>query len=140
MELTRQLGKDPLSWEWGKLHTVTFEHAVLGGEDVPAPIRWLANRGPYALPGGPAIVNANSWSANESYEVDRGPAMRMVVDLADLDASTWVNQTGQSGHVYNDHYGDQIDAWASGEQFPWPHSQDAVRESAAVTLTLVPRS
>jgi penicillin amidase len=140
MELTRQLGKDPQSWEWGKLHTVTFEHAVLGGEDVPGPIRWLANKGPYALPGGPGIVNANSWSANEGYEVDRAPAMRMVVDLADLDASTWVNQGGQSGHVYNAHYGDQIEAWAAGEQFPWPHSQEAVREAAAATLTLVPRS
>jgi penicillin amidase len=140
LELTRQLGKDPESWEWGKLHTVTFEHDVIGGEGVPGPIRWLANKGPYALPGGPGIVNANSWSANEGYEVDRGPAMRMVVDLSDLDASTWVNQTGQSGHVYHPHYGDQIEAWASGEQFPWPHSSDAVRETVAATLTLVPRS
>ena len=52
---------------------------------MPAPLRWLANRGPYALPGGPAIVNANSWTASAGYEVDRGPAMRMVVDLSDLD-------------------------------------------------------
>ena len=139
LELTRQLGKDPQSWDWGKLHTVTFEHDVLGGEGVPAPLRWLANRGPYALPGGPAIVNANSWTASAGYEVDRGPAMRMVVDLSDLDASTWVNQTGQSGHAYHPNYADQITAWAEGEQFPWPHSAQAVRDTTAETLTLVPR-
>lgn len=139
LELTRQLGKDPLSWEWGKLHTLTLQHDVLGGESVPAPIRWLANRGPFEMPGGSAIVNANGWSANLGYEVDRGPAMRMVVDLSDLDSSTWVNQTGQSGHAYHAHYGDQIGAWIAGEQFPWPHSEQAVRDSTADTLTLVPR-
>jgi penicillin G amidase len=139
LELTRQLGKDPRSWNWGKLHTLTFEHDVMGGESVPGPIRWLANRGPFEMPGGPGIVNANSWSANEGYEVDRGPAMRMVVDLADLDGSTWVNQTGQSGHVHHAHYDDQVDAWIEGAQFPWPHTSDAVRESVSDALTLVPR-
>jgi penicillin G amidase len=140
LELTRQLGKEPESWDWGKLHTLTFEHDVLGGESIPGPIRWLANSGPYAMPGGPAIINANSWTANEGYEVDRGPAMRMVVDLSDLDASTWVNQTGQSGHVKHAHYTDQTEAWIAGEQFPWPHTPEAVREATADTLTLVPRS
>ncbi|MFN2320928.1 MAG: penicillin acylase family protein [Dermatophilaceae bacterium] len=138
LELTRQLGKDPQEWEWGKLHTLTLEHDILGGESVPGPIRWLANRGPYAMPGGPAIINANSWSANEGYHVDRGPAMRMVVDLSDLDASTWVNQTGQSGHPYHAHYSDQTKSWVAGEQFPWLHSEQAVREATADTLTLVP--
>ena len=139
LELTRQLGKDPQDWQWGKLHTLTLEHDVLGGESVPAPIRRLANRGPFEMPGGPAVVNATSWSANLDYEVDRGPAMRMVVDLTDLDASTWVNQSGQSGHPYHAHYSDQLQAWVDGEQFPWPHSDAAVRDTVADTLTLVPR-
>lgn len=139
LELTRQLGKDPQSWDWGKLHTLTLEHAVLGGEDVPGALRWLVNRGPYGLAGGSSIVNANGWSANLGYEVDWGPAMRMVVDLSDLDSSTWVNQTGQSGHAHNDHYDDQLNAWIANEQYPWPHSPDAVRASADQILTLVPR-
>ncbi|MDO5504269.1 MAG: penicillin acylase family protein [Actinomycetia bacterium] len=138
LELTRQLGKDPTSWDWGRLHTLTFEHPVIGGSSVPFPIRWLANRGPYRMPGGPAIVNANAWSANEGYEVDRGPAMRMVIDLADLDASTWVNQTGQSGHVHHVHYDDQIEPWIAGTQFPWLHTEDAVREATQDRLTLIP--
>jgi len=140
LELTKQLGKDPQQWDWGKLHTLELEHAVLGGDGVPGPLRWLVNRGPYRMPGGSAIVNAHGWSANVGYEVDWGPAMRMVVDLADLDASTWVNQTGQSGHAYHSHYDDQVDAWVKGEQFPWPHSETAVRESVSNALTLIPRS
>ncbi len=140
LELTRQLGKDPGTWDWGKLHTLTFEHPVLGGETVPSPIRWLVNRGPYAMPGGSSIVNANGWDASAGYEVNWGPAMRMVVDLSDLNSSTWVNQTGQSGHPSHAHYDDQIDAWVAGEQFPWPHSEDAVREAASETLILTPGS
>lgn len=139
LELTRQLGKEPGGWDWGKLHTLTLEHEVLGAEGVPGPIRWLANRGPYALPGGPGIINANGWSANVGYEVDRAPAMRMVVDLDDLDASTWINQSGQSGHVQHPHYADQVERWIAGEQLPWAHSAEAVRAVTAQTLTLAPR-
>ena len=35
LELTRELGKDPDKWQWGKLHRLTLEHAVLGGEACP---------------------------------------------------------------------------------------------------------
>ena len=48
----------------------------------------------YEMPGGSSIVNANGWNASEGYEVDWAPSMRMVVDLADLDESTWINLTG----------------------------------------------
>ena len=58
------------------------------------------------------------------------PSMRMVVDLADLDLSTWVTMTGTSGHPGSVHYTDQFDAWAAGETFPWPFSLDAVHEAS----------
>ena len=61
------------------------------------------------------------------------------IDLSDLDASTWVNLTGASGHAYNAHYDDQIDAWVSGAQFPWAFTPDAVDASTVDELTLVPR-
>jgi penicillin amidase len=98
----------------------------------------LFNRGPVALPGGPAIVNANGWDASQGFEVDWAPSMRMVVDLADLDRSTWVNQTGNSGHAFHDHYDDQVDTWAKNETYPWPHSEKAVREAAKDELRLMP--
>ena len=138
LELTRELGKDPAQWQWGKLHRLTLEHPVLGGEEVPGPVRWLVNEGPFDMPGGSAIVNANSWNASEGYEVTAAPAMRMVVDLADLDASTWVNQTGVSGHPIDEHYGDQLDDWVAGRQRPWPFSEAAVRETDPQILTLRP--
>ena len=81
------------------------------------------------MPGGSRIVDANGWDASVGYAVDWAPSMRMVVDLSNLDASTWVNQTGESGHAIDAHYADQIDAWVSGRQYPWPFSERAVREA-----------
>jgi penicillin amidase len=63
----------------------------------------------------------------------------MVVDLGNLDASTWVNQTGTSGHSFSAHYIDQIDAWAAGETFPWPFSRGAVEQARQEELILSPQ-
>ncbi len=46
LELTTELGKDPQGWDWGKLHRLTLQHRVLGGDAVPGPVRWLFNEGP----------------------------------------------------------------------------------------------
>ncbi len=64
--------------------------------------------------------------------------MRMVVDLADLDASSWVHLTGQSGHPYDDHYVDQSDTWRDGRQLGWAWTGAAVDAAAADRLVLTP--
>jgi penicillin G amidase len=138
LELTRELGKDPAKWQWGKLHRLTLEHPVLGGDTVPAPVRWLVNEGPFEMPGGSSIVNANGWNASNGYMVDWAPSMRMVVDLSNLDASTWINQTGVSGHPADSHYADQTDDWVAGRQRPWPFTEAAVRDTDPDVLTLRP--
>ena len=140
LELTRELGKDPEQWQWGKLHRLTLEHRVLGGESVPGAVRWLVNEGPYDMPGGSAIVNANAWDASEGYGVTAAPSMRMVVDLGDLDASTWINQTGVSGHPTAEHYADQVEDWVDGRQRPWPFTEAAVRATDPDVLTLRPEA
>ena len=142
-ELTRRLGKDTADWSWGKLHVAAPEHAVLGGESLPGPIRALVNPRPLGVAGGSSIVNANGWDAADpdgSFHVTWSPSMRMVVDLADLDRSTWVTMTGASGHPGSRHYTDQFTAWAKGETFPWPFSPTAVTRAAQNTLTLRPAS
>ena len=153
LDLTKQLGKEPKNWRWGRLHQATLRHQVLGSGDVPGFIQGIFNHGPMEMPGGSAIVNANGWNAacttsdppddcingnDGAYDVDWAPSMRMVVDLSNLDRSRWVNQTGNSGHVFNDHYADQVDAWVDNELFDWPFTEKAVREAGGDELTLVP--
>ena len=64
----------------------------------------------------------------------------MVVDLGDLDASTWVNQTGNSGHPYAAHYIDQADTWAAGGTYPWPSTRGAVQQARENELVLTPKA
>jgi len=140
LDLAKHLGKDPVTWTWGELHTATVKSQVLGGDGVPEVVQSIFNRGPVPLGGGPSIVNATYWSASSgNFDVTRGPSMRMVVDLGNLDASTWVNLTGNSGHPYSAHYVDQLDAWAAGEQFAWPFGRAAVDVAASERLVLSPQ-
>jgi penicillin amidase len=81
-------------------------------------VRWALNQRPVEVPGGTESVDAMSWKAERGHAVSFAPSMRMVSDLADLDALTWVNQTGQSGHLQSNHYADQTPAWATGQSFP----------------------
>ncbi len=139
LDLARKLGKEPVTWRWGRLHQLSLEHPVMGGPTVPGPIRAIFNRDGIELGGGNSIVNANAWKASApGYDVTAGPSMRMVVDLSDLDASRWVNSTGQSGHAMSDHYADQIDAWAANETYAWPFTPAATEQAARDTLTLSP--
>jgi penicillin amidase len=138
-ELTVELSKEPEDWRWGTLHTLHLRHPVLGGETIPGLVRDYMNPNPVPMSGGSAIVNATGWDAGTgSFAVSTGPAMRMVVDMGNLDASTWVAVTGVSGHPASRHYQDQLRTWAAGETFPWPFSRDAVAEAADVEATLVP--
>ncbi|MGC5615554.1 penicillin acylase family protein [Georgenia sp. Z1491] len=144
-QLTARLGKDPTTWRWGDLHTFAPQHPVLGGDGVPGLVRRYVNPEPVGVPGGSAVVNATSYSASArdeygrpSYQVTAGPSMRMVVDMADLDASTWVTTSGTSGHPASGHYTDQAQAWAEGETFPWAFSRAAVEDAQEERLVLTP--
>ena len=137
-QLTAQLGSRTDDWQWGLLHTAAPKHPVLGGDGVPRMLHRLVNPAPQRVGGGSSIVDATSWdAATGSYGVTSAPSMRMVVDLGDLDSSTWVNLTGTSGHPASKHYDDQFAAWAQGRQFAWPYSPAAVRADAVDRQTLV---
>ena len=128
LRLTSSLGKDPTRWTWGRLHQLELVQTPLGGDGVPGMIRSLVNRGPYDAPGGGSIVSAFAWdAASGTFDVTAGPSMRMIVDLGNLDRSRWVNQTGNSGHPWDSHYDDQVEAWLEGRDYAWPFSQAAVQ-------------
>ncbi len=136
-ELASLQGDDPADWHWGSLHTLTFTHQTLGTSGIGV-IERIFNRGPEPTAGGGSIPLATGWEPAEGYEVTWVPSMRQVVDLADFDASTWVNLTGNSGHAYHDNYGDQIRAWLAGDQYPWQSTRPAVEAVSQHRLVLEP--
>lgn len=144
LQLTASLGKDPTRWEWGRLHVAAPRHLVLGDVGTATFVRNLVNPDVLAVDGGQVAVRSTAWDAGvwqgefPDFQTTTAPVMRMVVDLNDLDASTWVNLTGNSGHPGSRHYTDQFSAWADGRSFPWPFTEDAVRDSGSSTRRLVP--
>ncbi|MCA1307259.1 penicillin acylase family protein [Microbacterium esteraromaticum] len=136
-ELAELQGEDVTRWSWGSLHALPLTHDTLGTSGI-APIEMLFNRGPYPVGGGSSVVNATGWVLGESYATATVPSMRMVIDLADFDASTWNHLTGASGHAFHPHYTDQTADWAKGIQTPWAFTPKAVKAAAVDTLTLTP--
>jgi penicillin amidase len=134
-ELQRELGDDPAKWRWGDLHTLELTSGTFGESGI-TPLEMLFNRGPVATAGGDGLVNATGWTAYEGYEVDWAPSMRMVVDLSDLDASRWIQVTGQSGHIFDPHYWDQNELWRAGDTLPWAFTQAAVQGLAEEVLVM----
>ena len=130
-------GKDPSAWNWGELHTATFENQTLGQSGI-GPIENLFNRGPFPTAGGESIVNATGWTTTDGYVVDWLPSMRMIVDLNDLDNSITVHTTGQSGHAGHPHYIDMADMWRNIEYYPMYWDQGSVVSNSEDHLRLVP--
>ncbi|HEY5578223.1 MAG TPA: penicillin acylase family protein, partial [Acidimicrobiia bacterium] len=136
-DLSARMGGDPESWRWGAVHTADFANQSLGQSGIP-PIEWLFNRGSYPTGGSISVANATAWDASEGYKVVAHPSMRMVIDLADLDSSTWIHSTGQSGHAFHANYIDLAEDWAAVRSNPMPWTREAVEALTAHRLMLVP--
>ena len=111
----------------GQLHRLTLVNPTLGDSGLGFVDR-MFNRGPVEVGGGGGLVNATAWDAAEGYEVTAVPSMRMVVDLADLDRSRWIQLSGSSGHAYHEHYVDQLPLWAEGRTLPWAFDHEGRHE------------
>jgi penicillin amidase len=146
--LTAEFGADPSGWTWGKLHTATFRHAVMGGQ----PVAFMFNRGPVAVDGGAGILNNTGGNFRAAYTgpgeppaklvnifAERtAPSLRIIDDLSDWNASLYIHTTGQSGLPYHPHYEDMIDLWRNIQYAPMWWERNSVEADAEGTLTLSP--
>ena len=138
-EITSLMARDTDQWQWGKLHKVVLRSQTMGTSGIK-PIESLFNRGGYEVGGGPAVVDAMAFDDTGGYTVTSAPAMRMLIDLGDLDASRWVNQSGVSGHAFNRHYDDQTGLWVDNQLWPFVSTRAAVEARTATRQELLPGS
>lgn len=136
-ELTKSQGPTPSKWRWGAMHTLTARNGSFGESGI-GPIEWLFNHETTPVSGGDSIVNATGWTAGDGYEVDAVPSMRMIVNLANLDDSRWIQLTGNSGHAFSPNYDDQYDKWRHGQTIPFRFAQESIDAQTKNTLTLNP--
>ena len=85
-----------------------------------------------------SMTAVNGEVVNDLAKVDTVPAMRMVVDMAHLNRSRWVNLAGSSGHAFSGKYVYQRSAWSRGVSPTWPWTSEAIEANAEDTLVLAP--
>jgi len=110
-ELRQRLGEDIKTWQWGKLHTVTFEH-LLGRR---WPLDKIFNIGTFPVGGTGTTVNNGEYRFHQPYANVLGPSMREITDLSDTKRSWSVLPTGQSGQPFSAHFNDQTPLWLEGK-------------------------
>ena len=111
-KLRKQLGSDLSQWNWGKIHSLEVKHPI----GLKKPFNLIFNVGPHAVPGGLEVINNLSFNLQDEnvYDVTYGPAMRIVIDFADIENSISVLPTGQSGHFLSPFYNDQAALYNAG--------------------------
>lgn len=134
-------GADPAMWNWGDLHTASFEASPLGWgglDPLLNPIVQSLFNVTVRASGGNSIVNATGWNANLPYAVTQVPSMRQILSVADWDASWRINTLGQSGDPRSRHYRDQVEMWAAVQYHPDWFSVEAVEFDTRAIWVLVP--
>ncbi|NEN24767.1 penicillin acylase family protein [Cryomorpha ignava] len=112
-ELREQLGDDITEWRWQKVHSTTHEHPI-GKVDLLKP---FFNVGPFPSPGGVETINNSGFTLNGEgeYHANFGPAMRILIDFADVENALSILPTGNSGNPLSNHYSDQAEMYIDGD-------------------------
>ena len=134
--LMKQIGPDISGWHWGKVHTLEHSHP-LGRQK---PLNVFFNVGPFAAMGGnETIVNMGFRLNSPGYfSVVFGPAMRIILDFADIENSLSVNPTGQSGYFLSAHYADQAHLFNRGKFRKQMMNREEIIKLGRGTLILRP--
>jgi len=134
--LYSELGGELKEWRWGRLHKVEFVHPF-GSQSLLRPI---FNVGPFETDGSHSTINCGYYRLDRPFENHVGPSMRLVVDLADSESFRSVLPPGQSGHVFHQHYDDQMTLWLNGATHRVLHSIARVEAAGYDRLILRPEN
>ncbi|PRD41520.1 penicillin acylase family protein [Phyllobacterium phragmitis] len=137
-DLETRLGSDREAWNWGALHYAYGAHRPFARVkpldrifDVDEP----ASGGAYTLDRG-----TSNWNDEDNpYRATHGTSYRGIFDLSDLDRSTYIQTTGQSGNVLSSHYQDMAERWGRVEAFTIPVSEAAYQDGLLGTWRLLPK-
>ncbi|MBL0919292.1 MAG: penicillin acylase family protein [Hydrogenophaga sp.] len=107
-------GDDASKWRWGDAHPAISVHRPMSN------VKPLARLFEVRVPtgGDPFTVNVGQYhldKADAPYANRHAASLRALYDLADLDRSRFIYQTGQSGNVFSSRYRDMSAGWAANE-------------------------
>ncbi|HWF44513.1 MAG TPA: penicillin acylase family protein, partial [Candidatus Kapabacteria bacterium] len=108
--LARTFGRDLRTWQWGRLHTLTFRHPF---DKQSALVARLVDIDAGAMPGGPTTVWQATYYLWKPYEMQIGPSMRMIADMKSPNLLASL-PTGNSEAIFGDHYKDMVGLFKRG--------------------------
>lgn len=133
-DLTKRLGADQSTWQWGRLHHALFEHplAVVVSETTRA--QW--NVGPVSKAGDGETLGVSTWRQSD-FRLTAGASARFVTDVGDWNNAWATNTPGQSGDPRSPHYRDLFSDWANDKYFPLVFDRAAVENAVGQRIVLV---
>lgn len=138
-DLETRLGSDRSNWSWGKLHYAYGAHrpfAQVSPLDQLFNVTVPASGGAFSLDRGKSSFT----DENNPFRVTHGTSYRGLFDLADLDRSTYIQTTGQSGNVFSANYRDFAQKWANTEAISIPTGERAYEEGLLGVWRLKPKN
>ncbi len=131
-----QLGPDPASWRWERLHQMTIQHPLSRIPAIAAAFPPIAGHGT----GGDSYTVMARWLGNgPGWRVGGGASYLQVIDVGAWDNSLMLNLPGQSNDPRSPRYSDQVAPWVAGTMQPMLFVRAAVDAHAAARVTLRPR-
>jgi len=129
-DLKSQLGDDPSGWTWNRVHSIEHVHPI----GRKKPFDKVFNVGPFEQSGGNDVPNKMMYKVDSTglYKTTSSPAVRILVDFADVEASESINPTGQSGNVMSPHYDDQAEMFINGVYRPQLMNHDKIDDVSTV--------
>ena len=135
--LEEDFGEDPYQWTWDKVHTLEHGHPI-GQIKV---LRSFFNVGPYPVSGTREVINNMYFKYDDTglYPATSGPSTRRVIDFSDVENSTSILPTGQSGNPFSEHYDDQAEMYIQGKFRKMMMNKEEIIKTQKSLLIFEPR-
>ena len=134
-EITYKLGEDINNWDWGNIHTISYEHPL----GKVSPLDYIFNLGPFPIPGANNVINKSmSTPGNHDYKVTSLPSTRRLIDIGSPENSYSIVPSGNSGNFWSDHYDDQLNLFLNGKYRKINFSKGQINSNLSHELLLIP--
>ena len=137
-DLRKRFGVDMRFWKWGEAHAALHRHRPFSRQaglarffDISVP-----------SPGDAYTINAGRSELNDEaapYASRHAASYRAIYDLANPDASLFIQSGGQSGNPLSPHYRSFTEAWARGEYIRMVTDRERLEAEGAQRLLLTPK-
>jgi penicillin amidase len=135
--LEERYGADPSRWSWGQAHRARSRHFPM--TRVPLLRDWFDLT--VESDGGTNTVNVGAYAIGDDeapFESQHAAGYRAVYDLGRPEASRFLVNGGESGHVLSAHYRDWVHPWQRGELVPMVMERASVEQGGLGKLRISP--